>query len=1169
MNVSDLIFIRDLVQRFFEPLARATKSPDQAGALLVQLGYKPPGPVTAFADLRGTIAAIDSLVAAIEELPEDPDAEAISGVALRTLPAIAAIIVEVNRFSTSIQSNFAGSPILTQTDIASAISQKLLDYLVVRLLENYYRTAGTTLAMLGFIEAEQVDLSASPFEAAYLRRTVRWDRLTKLFSSPIELLRDNLTSGDEVLVFRILQFLGQLGRSLGLQTSFQSPNESVLSQFNDGSDLFSREDSDELTTLYVPLIVDEPIADLALELYPVRDVATGKFTGIAAALSLGSTLEIPLGDRLRMLLKFSANVAEGLGVRLSRTGEFRFTGSLFSGSPAELTESVQFGALIAIERTRETASEKLLSVGLPGGFLFEIDSGTLALGVEKQAKVRVFIETELHGGRLVMKSDDADGFIAQLLPAEGIKAEFDLGLGISNDAGLYFKGTSGLEIRLPLHLALGPIEINYLTLGAKFDNSAIPVTAATGISANLGPIAAVVEDVGVQATFVIKSDRSGNLGPLDVSFGFKPPKGVGLSIDAAVVKGGGYLYFDFDKQEYAGVLELAIAELVTVKAIGLITTRMPDNSPGFSLLVIITAEFSGIQLGFGFTLTGVGGLLGLNRTMLPEPIAAGIRSGGINSIMFPPNPVENAPKIISDLRNYFPPSQDRFLIGPMVKIGWGTPTLVTLAFGLIIEIPGNIAIIGVLRVNLPAEDAPIVVINVGFIGALQFDKQRLWFYASMFDSRILFLTLSGDMGLLMDYSENSNFVLSVGGFHPLFSPPPLPFPNPSRIHIDVLNKASQRISVEAYFAVTSNTVQFGSRADLYFGLAVVSVSGYFAFDALFQFSPFKFIIQMSFAVSLDVFGTGLFSIQLKLMLEGPTPWHAKGIGKLTIDLWLFELSVSADFDVTWGDAQNTTLPPIAVVPLLKQEFEKVDNWRAELPAAGHLLVSLRQLEEQSEEQSKKLVLHPLGSLQIAQRAVPLNLNLDKVGNRATSDGRNFSVAISSAGLSETGKSPQEKFAIAQYQEFSKDEKLTRPAFQKFDAGVELSVSGRQLGSAKAVRRTVRYETIIVDSNFKRFVIRFFPFVGTLFTHFLSGAAVKKSKLSWAYKKSMVPFDKEERIQVRESRYVVASVATNKSIAEGVFFANEAMARDYMLSHLGKNPHDAGEVHVIPAFEEAA
>jgi len=252
------------------------------------------------------------------------------------------------------------------------------------------------------------------------------------------------------------------------------------------------------------------------------------------------------------------------------------------------------------------------------------------------------------------------------------------------------------------------------------------------------------------------------------------------------------------------------------------------------------------------------------------------------------------------------------------------------------------------------------------------------------------------------------------------------------------------------------------------------------------------------------------------------------------------------------------------VPLLKQEFEKDDNWRAKLPAGSHLLVSLRKLDEQSE----RLVLHPVGTLQIAQRAVPLNLKIDKVGNRKVSDGNSFSVAVSSAGLSETKAVPQEKFAIAQYQEISDDDKLSRPAFQKFDAGMVMSNSGRQLGSAKAVRRIVRYETIIIDSNFKRFVIRFFAFVGTLFGHFLAGASVKKSKLSKAYKKSLVPFDDDERIQVDEPKYVVTAIANNKPLAQGAVFPSEAMAHDYMMTHLADNPNDVGEVHVIPAFEAA-
>jgi hypothetical protein len=65
---------------------------------------------------------------------------------------------------------------------------------------------------------------------------------------------------------------------------------------------------------------------------------------------------------------------------------------------------------------------------------------------------------------------------------------------------------------------------------------------------------------------------------------------------------------------------------------------------------------------------------------------------------------------------------------------------------------------------------------VNVAGALEFDKKRLYFFASLYDSRILFITIQGEMGLLVAYGADANFVLSVGGFHPQFNPPPLPFP---------------------------------------------------------------------------------------------------------------------------------------------------------------------------------------------------------------------------------------------------------------------------------------------------------------------------------------------------------------------------------------------------------
>ena len=59
-----------------------------------------------------------------------------------------------------------------------------------------------------------------------------------------------------------------------------------------------------------------------------------------------------------------------------------------------------------------------------------------------------------------------------------------------------------------------------------------------------------------------------------------------------------------------------------------------------------------------------------------------LRDGSLNSILFPQDVVANAPRIISDLKRVFPPLDGHFLIGPMAKLGWGTPTLVTLELGL-------------------------------------------------------------------------------------------------------------------------------------------------------------------------------------------------------------------------------------------------------------------------------------------------------------------------------------------------------------------------------------------------------------------------------------------------------------------------------------------------------
>src|SRR5262249_7888947 len=128
-----------------------------------------------------------------------------------------------------------------------------------------------------------------------------------------------------------------------------------------------------------------------------------------------------------------------------------------------------------------------------------------------------------------------------------------------------------------------------------------------------------------------------NLGPLNLDLGFKPPTGVGLAVDGGGFKGGGFLRFEPELAQYSGSLELEFRDQLTVKAIGLLNTRLPNGQSGFSLLIVISSEFTPIQLGFGFKLNGVGGLLGLNRTAKIDRLASGLRDNTLNNILFPTN----------------------------------------------------------------------------------------------------------------------------------------------------------------------------------------------------------------------------------------------------------------------------------------------------------------------------------------------------------------------------------------------------------------------------------------------------------------------------------------------------------------------------------------------------
>lgn len=1015
---------------------------------------------------------------------------------------------------------------LAEAFIAS-FSKRLVDNILITAIENYVPKIMLILNVLGLAEWKYTETEENnDLFRGYVKKRLYIERIKDLISNPV----------------------AHFQNTIGWGTPAFNPKDF----FQIFSEFFDEEDS-----VYVGEVAGDPyiqIGDLRL-----RRISTVNPPSLqlefTAHYNQTEVLRTNLNNKWGLNLSASFGLSGGLSLQIIPP----LTLNLLPPSGEVSGEIKAF-----INRNEET---KPINV-IESNDIIQLSVEDVEFGVGLNAKWDVvrgvavidpLVFAEIKKATLKLGTSDADSFLGQLLSNANIEGSFDLGLEWLASSGLRIKASGGIEILLPIHQQLGFIEIDAIYIALKIlNNGTLSLETSTGFKGLLGPLTVAVDRIGAKVDLTLTDSANSKYGLFDLDFGFKPPNGAGLAIDAGVVKGGGYLFFDFEKEEYAGVLELAIAEFLTLKAIGLITTRMPDGSKGFSLLIIITAEFgSPIQLSFGFTLSGVGGLLGLNRTMRLEPLVEGVRTGAINSVMFPTNVIENAPRIISDLRTFFPPQQGIFLIGPMAKIGWGTPNLVTLSLGIIIEIPGNIAILGVLKVALPDEDAALLILQVNFLGAIEFDKKRAWFFASMFESRVLFMTIEGQMGVLVAWGDDANFVVSVGGFHPAFNPPPLPFPEPNRIAISILNESWAKIRIEGYFAVTSNTVQFGARAELFFGVSAFNIDGHIAFDALFQFSPFYFIIQISASLSVKVFGIGLFSVSFRGSLEGPTPWHVEGTGSISLLFW----DIDVDFSHTWGEEADTTLPPIEVMPMLKSEYEKIENWRAEVPPANRILVSLRKIEL-----TDGLVLHPVGTFKISQRAVPLDLTIDKVGAQKPSDANYFTLSVDtvSPGFGVKGET-EEMFARAQFKNMDNSQKLSAPAYQKEKAGLEISAKGEQLNTSSAVKRVVRYEQIIIDTNFKRFVKPFFSFFGVLFNLFLKGSAVTKSTLSNKYKKQKMPF--EDKIKVVPNLYAVASNTDNSPFNdEAKEFTSYAQAEEFMNKKVKENPNLRDNLHVIPHVE---
>lgn len=1007
----------------------------------------------------------------------------------------------------------------------SEIPERLFNYLFVRYLDRF-KGVTPVISFLGILEQVEENIGlADPNKPPFTRSTLNFNRLKDWLSNPEEILK-----------------------------SLYKWNDNAF----DGQDLFVKLE-DILSRQGMPVIYDNtgPIPKLDLifvELTPKTDILPkGIVVKLNQAWDTGFTQS---GDNYNLKFDVAAEMPINTELWIQPNG-------ITFVPPAGPTISGNASFELIVKDYVE--DKPFVILGEAGGSRFEVKEFRLKLGSELVWKTDhaegIFnIEGDIIDGKVVIKPGNPDGFLAQILPPEGFTLDFDTKIGVNSKKGLYFSGSGTLEFDFPLSISLGPIAINNLSIGLSLGSDLV-LNMGADIKTELGPFIAVVENMGMNTTLSFPDDEKGNIGFANIDLGFKPPSGIGLSLDAGVVKGGGYLMLDFEKGQYAGAIELNFQGLFGFTAVGIITTKFPDGSEGFSLLLLINVTFdTPIALGFNFYLAGIGGIIGLHRTIVTLALQTGVKDGSIDNILFPENIIENITKIISDLDAIFPAKQDQFVLGIMARITWNTPAILIIEAGLVIEFPSpvKIVILGVIKCALPTPDEAVIEINVAFVGVIDFDNKILMFDASIFDSRILTITLAGDMALRISWGDNPDFLVSVGGFHPVYTPPShLKLLAMKRITVNILS-GNPNLVLTAYFAVTTNTIQFGAALNFSFKVSKFGVYGNFGFDVLIQFSPFRFIAGVHASVAVKLGSATLFSIGLEFNLEGPTPWRAFGYATFKILFIKFKVK----FDKTWGEKRENALPSTSVLPMLLEELNKDENWYTKEGIAPLELVTYAT--DVAEDAS--VLVKPYGSLEVDQKVVPLDMTMEKFGNYQPED--ISKVIIKEIVIGNVAQDDDDvidlrnSFAPAAYKKLADNDKLSAPSYEKQKSGVRAS-STDAIVFDYGINRKVEYESII--SDFEEEELGLLQFNANFFKGFVSGGDVGRSPLSKKLKNAKVRANKT--VSIGGEKYAVVSGADLKNIAAGnKVFNSKADADEYIKETVKNDPSKKGKILISPAFQ---
>ena len=503
---------------------QAITTPDQARALLRKLGYDLPLEV-----FGGGLAALSTrageLIAAMHELAEGAEEDGTGAAIDNLLARLVATVGAIRDVHAQIQAAGGGA----LPDIAD-LPRRLTDFLVLDFLDNHRPGLHATLHVLGLVEHEPSPPPGQP------TRLINWDRFGLLVTDPGRVANDVYRWDSDFDAGTFLSRLGRLMRLAGLPGGRYPQTASTQAALGNSAA--------GLPELRLPIfqrgVTPEAYSQFGITFSPV-EARGAKKAGLALLPYImgGAEFDFPVGDRHELVFESTADLrAVGLVIQppFSAEGFLNLTSA--------------FRASVTI-REKSAQAEEIILIGSRGGTRLAIQGLGITWFVEgPPQELDLGFEAEAQALRLVIAPGESDGFLQQILSGLNVQAEARLAFGMTLLSGFTFKGGAKLTLELGTQADLGPVRVEGLRVSLAPAHDHVRLEVGTTLRFKVGPVAAVVEHVGLRSDVRF---QPGNLGPADLDIRFKPPSGVGLSVDAGgVVTGGGFLFHDEARGLYAG-----------------------------------------------------------------------------------------------------------------------------------------------------------------------------------------------------------------------------------------------------------------------------------------------------------------------------------------------------------------------------------------------------------------------------------------------------------------------------------------------------------------------------------------------------------------------------------------------------------------------------------------